>query len=80
MGSQSIMLGNSSGEDVLGIRMYQLTLRGGNKLLLFDALYASGVRVCVLSLVSLMKSDFGFSSCSDRLNIMYGRDVFGLLL
>jgi len=75
--SQSIMLGNGSEEDVLGVGMYQLRLRGGNKLLMFDALYAPGVRVCLLFLVSLMKSGFDFSSCSDGLNIMYDGDVFG---
>jgi len=29
-----------------------------------------------LSLVSLMKFDFGFSSCNDSLNILYSRNVF----
>ena len=43
MGSQSVMLANDSEEDVLGVGMYQLRLRGGNKLLLFDALYATRV-------------------------------------
>lgn len=76
VGPQSIVLGNGSEEDVLGIGMYQLTLQGGNKLLLFDALHTPGVRVCLLPLVSLMKSGFGSNSCSDGLNIMYGGDVF----
>ena len=57
--------------------MYRLTLNGGNKLLLFDALYPPGVRTCLLSLVSLMKSSFGFSSCHDGLNILYYGNVFG---
>ena len=61
MGSHTIVLGNGSEEDVLGVGTYQLILQGGNKLLLFYALYALGVRTCLLSLVSLMKSRFGFS-------------------
>ena len=35
------------------------------------------MRVCLLSLVSLIKSGFGFSSCDDGLNIMYGGNAFG---
>ena len=77
VGSQTVVLGNGSEEDVLGVGTYRLTLKGGNKLLLFDALHAPGVRTCLLSLVSLMKSGFGFSSCSDGLNILYGGNVFG---
>ena len=50
VGTQSVVLGNGSEEDVLGVGTYQLLLQGGNKLLLFDALYAPGVRVCLLSL------------------------------
>jgi len=65
------MLGNGSKEDILGARTYQLTSRGGNKLLLFNALYAPGKRVCLLSLVSLMKSGFGFNSCPNYLDILY---------
>ena len=38
---------------------------------------SSEVRIYLLSLVSLMKSGFGFSSCPDGLNIMYGGNVFG---
>jgi len=71
------VLGNGSEEDVLGVGTYRFTLKGGNNLLLFDALYALGVRTCLLSLVSLMKSDFGFSSCHDGLNILYCGNVFG---
>jgi len=71
------VLGNGNEKDVLGVGTYRLTLKEANKLLLFDALYAPGVRTCLLSLVSLMKSDFDFSSCSDGLNILYGGNVFG---
>ena len=46
-------------------------------MLLFYALYTPGMRVCLLSLVSLMKSDFGFSPWLDGLNIMHGGNVFG---
>jgi len=77
VGSQSVVLGNSSEKDVLAVGTYQRTLRGGNKFLLFDALYASGVQVCLLSLVSLMKSGFDFSSCPDGLDILYGGNLFG---
>jgi len=35
VGSRSSVLGNNSEEDVLGVGTYQLTSRGGNKLLFF---------------------------------------------
>jgi len=34
-GSQSVVVGNGSEKDVLGVGTYQLILRGGNKLLFF---------------------------------------------
>jgi len=77
VGSQSVMLRNSSERYVLGVGTYQLMLQGGNKLLLFYALYAPEVRVCLLFLVSLMKFGFGFSSCPNGLEILYGGNVFG---
>ena len=40
-------------------------------------LCAPGVRVCILSLVSLMKYGFGFSFSSNGLNILYAGNVFG---
>jgi len=61
LGSQYVVLENNDEEDVLGVGTYKLTLRGGNKLLLFNTLYAPGVRVLLCSLVSLMKSGYGFS-------------------
>ena len=43
VGSQTVVLGNGSEEDILGLGTYKLRLRGGNTLLLHDAIYASGV-------------------------------------
>jgi len=63
VGSQYVVLG--SAEDVLSVGTDQLRLQGGNTLLLFDALYAPRVQVCVLSLVTLIKSGFSFNSCTD---------------
>jgi len=40
MGSQTIVLDNDSEEDVLAVGTYKLRLRGGNTLLLHDAIYA----------------------------------------
>jgi len=40
MGSRTVILGNDSKEDVLRVGTYQLKLHGGNKLLLYDTLYA----------------------------------------
>jgi len=77
VGSQNVVLGNGSEEDILGVGTCQFILQEGNKLLLFYALYAPRMRVCLLSLVSLMKSDFDFNSCPDGLNIMYDGNVFG---
>ena len=77
VGSQTIVLGNGSEEDVLGVDIYKLRLRGGNMLLLHDALYAPGVQVYLLSLVSLMKLGFSFSSSTKGLDIMHGGNAFG---
>jgi len=43
VGLQIAVLRNNSEEDVLGVGTYQLKLYGGNKLLLYDALYAPRV-------------------------------------
>lgn len=77
VGSQTVMLGNGSEEDVLGTGTYQLKLRGGNKLLLHDALYAPGVQSCLVSVISLLKLGFVFNFSSDSLDILYHGDVFG---
>jgi len=77
VGSQTVVLGNGSEEDVLGVGTYKLRLRGGNTLLLYDALHALRVQACLLSLVSLMKLGFSFSSSTKGLDIMYGGNVFG---
>ena len=51
VGSQTIVLVNSSEEDVLGVRTYKLKLCEGNTLFLHDTLYTPGLRVCLLSFV-----------------------------
>ena len=45
-------------------------------LLLLNALFAPGVRVCLLSLVAFMKS-FSFDYSTYGLDILYGGNVFG---
>ena len=70
------MLRNSEA-DVLGVGTYKLRLRGGNMLLCHDTIYAPGMRVCLLSLVSLMKLGFFFNLHNDGLDILYGGTVFG---
>lgn len=77
VGSQTIVLGNGSEEDVLGVRTYKLRLHGGHTLLLHDALYTHGMRVCLLSLVSLMKLGFFFNSRTDSLDLLHDDNVFG---
>ena len=77
VGSQTVTLGNGTAEDVLGVGTYRLKLRGGNSLLLHDALYASGVRCSSVSYVSLMKLGFQFVSCIDGLDIFYCGNLFG---
>jgi len=76
VGSQTVVLGNGSEEDVLGVGTYKVRLHGENTLLLHDALYAPGVQVCLLSLVSLMKFGFSFNSSTNGFNIMYGGNVW----
>ncbi|KAH9618858.1 hypothetical protein KSS87_009464, partial [Heliosperma pusillum] len=77
VGSQTVMLGNGSTEDVLGVGTYQIKLRGGNVLLLHDALYAPGVQCCLVSVISLLKLGFVFNFTSSSLDILYHDDVFG---
>ena len=77
VGSQTAMLGNSSEEDVLEVAIYKLTIRRGNTLLLHDAIYAPGVQVCPLFLVSVIKLGFFFSSHTDGLYILYSGNLFG---
>jgi len=64
VGSQTIVLGNDSEEDILREGTYKLRLHRGNTLL-HDAVYAIGARVCLFSLVSLMKLGFFFNSHND---------------
>ena len=40
VGLQNVVLGNGNEEDVFGVGANQVRLRGGNKFLLHDALYA----------------------------------------
>ena len=69
MGSRTVVLGNGSEEDVLGVGTYQLRFRGGNKLLLHDALHAPGVRYSLVAFVSLMKIGFSFGFHTDGLDL-----------
>jgi len=46
-------------------------------LLLYDAIDAPEMRVCLLPLVSLMKLEFFFNSRIDGLDILYSGNVFG---
>lgn len=77
VGSQTVMLGNGTKEDVLGIGTYKLKLRGGKTLLLHDTLYAPGVQCCLVSVVALLKLGFSFYFQLNILDIMYHGDLFG---
>ena len=77
VGSRTVVLGNGSEEDVIGVGTYQLRLREGNKLLLHDALYAPGVRCSLVSFVSLMRIGFPFSFRTDGLDLFYNDNLFG---
>ena len=61
MGSRTVVLGNGSEEDVLGVGTYQLRLRGGNKLLLHDALYAPAVFLSFFCFINENRFFFQFS-------------------
>jgi len=76
VGSRTIVLGNGSEEDVLGVGTYQLRLHKGNKLLLQDALYALGVQCSLVSFVSLMRIGFSFSFCTNGLDLFYNGNLF----
>ncbi|KAH9608961.1 hypothetical protein KSS87_006063, partial [Heliosperma pusillum] len=77
VGSQTVMLGNGSEEDVLGTGTYQIKLSGGNTMLLHDALYAPGVRCCLVSVISLLKLGFVFNFKDSSLDILYHGELFG---
>jgi len=77
VGSRTIVLGYGSEEDVLGVGTYQLRLRGVNKLLLHDALYAPRVRYSVVPFVLLMRIGFSFSFRINGLDLFYNGNLFG---
>jgi len=77
VGARTVILGNDSEEDVLGVGTYQLRLCGENKLLLHNALYALGVRCSLVSFVSLMRIGFSFSFHTDGLYLFYNSNLFG---
>jgi len=74
---QTVVLGNRSKEDVLGVETYQFRLCGGNELLLHDALYVCGVRCSLVSFVSLMRIGFSFGYRTDGLDLFYNSNLFG---
>jgi len=76
LGSQTIILENSSEEDVLSVGTYQFILRERNKLLLHSALYALGVRCSLVSFVSLMRIGFSFGFQTNGLDIFYNGNLF----
>jgi len=73
--SRTVVLGNGSEEDVLGVRT--LRLRGGNKQLFHDALYAPGVRRSLFCFVLLLRIGFSFSFRTDGLDLFYNGNSFG---
>ena len=76
---QTVVLGNRSKEDVLGVETYQLRLCGGNELLLHDTLYVRGVRCSLVSFVSLMRIGFSFSFRTDGLDLFYNAICLAML-
>jgi len=60
VGSRTVILGNDSEKDVLGVGTYQLRLRGGNKLLIHDTLYAPGVRCSLVFFYFVNENRFFF--------------------
>ena len=77
VGSRTVVLQNGSEEDVLGVGTYKLRLCGGNKLLLYDALYAPMVRYSLVSFVSLMRIGFSFIFRTDGLDLFHNGNLFG---
>jgi len=75
--SPIVVLKNHSEEDVFNIGTYHLKLRGGNKLLLHDALYAPRMRCSLVSsFVSLMQLNFSFGFHPNGLDILYNGNLF----
>jgi len=77
VGSRTVILGNVSEENVIGVGTYQLRLRGGNKMLFYNALFTPGVRCSLVSLVSLMRIGFSLSFRTDGLDLFYNGNLFG---
>jgi len=77
VGSRTVVLDNGSEEDILGVGTYPLRLRGGNKLLFYDSLYAPRGRSSLVSFVSLMRIGFSFGYCTDGLDLFYNGNLFG---
>jgi len=76
MGSRTILLENSSEQDVIGVERYKLRFCGGNKLLLHNALYAPRVRCSLVSFISLMRISFSLVIHPNCLYIFYNGNLF----
>ena len=74
---RTVVRGNGSEEDVLRVETYRPRLCEGNKVLLYDALYAPGVQCSLVSFVSLMRIGFSFSFRTDGLDLFYNGNLFG---
>ncbi|KAG5524057.1 hypothetical protein RHGRI_030902 [Rhododendron griersonianum] len=77
VGNQSVFMGNSSAEDVLGVGTYQLKLQSGRTLILYDVLYAPGVRHNLISVIALVELGFSFNFSRDGFSIYLGNKPFG---
>jgi len=75
MGSQTIVLGDDSEENVLEIRTYHLKLYEGTMPFLHDALYVPRVQCSLVSFV--FEVSFLFDC---RLDIVYHDNLFGLTI
>ena len=62
-GTQYIISGNRAQEEVIGVGTYQLKLRLGRMLLLYDVLHAPGIQCNLFSILTMLR--LGFSFCFD---------------
>ncbi|KAG5548641.1 hypothetical protein RHGRI_014104 [Rhododendron griersonianum] len=77
VGSQRVFMGNSSAKNVLGVGTYQLKLQSGHTFILYDVLYAPGVRRNLKSVIALVELGFSFNFSRDGFSVYLGNKPFG---
>ncbi|KAK2965259.1 hypothetical protein RJ640_015757 [Escallonia rubra] len=70
-------MGNSTSEEVVGIGTYQLKMKTGSSLLLYDVLYAPGVQRNLIYVIAMARLGFSFSFGVDFVSLYLDSVLYG---